>query len=269
MDNIYFHIGLHKTGTTYLQKKYFPKLPIKYIKGSKPFFNVINFIAEHNEKILISEENLSGQLFSGKKNQQFINTISSIKSAYPNAKIIIGFRKHSDFIISAYKQALQQGETFSFVDFYNDKDTGFLKKRDINFKQQIDFIKERFNDVFVYTIEDVKNIDAFNRSFSKFLNIEVPLLKIDKGTVNKSIKSNFQVNALLKLNQFDAFFKKNMGIKILYSKIFKFLRITPRNICQNYLPSNGKNFMIDEQSLKKINQEFQVDWDYVIKNKCH
>ena len=64
MRDIYYHLGLHKTGTTFLQNKYFAKLPITYYKGGQSFIKVIESFSNTNDKILISDENFSGQLFS-------------------------------------------------------------------------------------------------------------------------------------------------------------------------------------------------------------
>lgn len=267
MRDIYYHLGLHKTGTTFLQNKYFAKLPITYYKGGQSFIKVIESFSNTNDKILISDENFSGQLFSGKKREQLFKMVHSIKAIHPNAKVIIGFRKHSDFVLSAYKQALHQGDTLSFKSFYNIQNDGILKNRDLNFQETIELLKSIFSDVFIYTISDVRDLELFNKEFSKFIDIEPLSMQNKQKEVNKSIQSVLQVNVLLKLNKFDKKFSKIFKMKLLYSKLFKLLKITPRKVCQNYLPSSGEKYRLDNEILNYLDDTFQKDWSFVMENK--
>lgn len=267
MSDIIFHIGLHKTGTTFLQNEYFPKLPLTYLSGSEPFYKILEIIKANDKKILLSEENFSGQLFSGRKDQQFFDTISSIKSAFPEAKIIIGFRNHIEFIVSSYKQMLHEGGIFSFNDFYNLNDTGVLKDKDLNYRGMLEILNSNFNDVFVYTMDDIKNINSFNLEISRFLGIINDEIIINKRILNKSVQSSFQVTTLLNLNRFDNKFKRLFGFKLLYSKFFKVFRITPRFLCQQYLPSNGRLFSIDKNLYDEIESKFEKDWEFILSSK--
>lgn len=267
MSDLFFHIGLHKTGTTYLQREYFPLLPINYMRGSDAYFKLIREMGSSQEKILISEENLSGELFSTDKLAQFKSTVKAIAESHPNATILIGFRKHADFLLSAYKQLLHQGGVLSFNEFFNLSNEGILSTEDINFKNMIDYLNEHFKNVFIYTIDDVRDIKKFDKAVSKLLGVNPVDPSEKQKQINKSIKSTSQVKLLLKMNKIDARLKKVLGIKVLNSKLFKLIKFTPRKICQQYMSGRGKAFGIDNDIKEKINEEFHEDWQFILENK--
>ncbi|GAA4826747.1 sulfotransferase [Algivirga pacifica] len=133
MDNtLYFHIGYHKTATTLLQKNFFSKndstallndfknpwsddLVSHLVKPSLRSFSKERFRqilmekTKNNKakKLVVSSERLSGQPSSG----GFDNFIIAdrIKSAFPNAKVIIGIRNQKSMILSMYKQLVHEG----------------------------------------------------------------------------------------------------------------------------------------------------------------
>lgn len=260
MSEIFFHIGLHKTGTTFLQRAYFPKLDISYVKGGKPYFKVLNTIGSTNGKILISEENLSGELFSGSKITQFKANVDAIAKSFPSAGILIGVRKQSEFVLSSYKQHLHEGGTMDIYSLFNEKNTGVLKLEDLEFSKMFELISKKFSNVFLYTIEDVRNIANFDKHISSFLRTKSLNPDFRQKQINRSIKSITQVKWLLRLNQFDKKIKSVFGVRLLYSKLFKYLKITPRYICQNYMPDKGKIYELPRDIKTFIDREYNEDW---------
>ena len=267
MTSVYFHIGLHKTGTTFLQKEYFPKLSVHYVRGSLPFYKVIGELSSNKGVVLVSDENLSGQLFSGRKYLQCKETMSAIKKAFPDAKIIIGFRNHLDFIVSSYKQLLHQGGIVGFHEFYKIDNTGLLKNEDLCYKNIIELLNNNFKDVCIYTIDEIKDMPVFDKKISKFLGLENCEVEVNEKKVNKSVRSQAQVNTLLKLNRLDRKIENVFGFKVLYNKLFKFLKITPRNICQYYMSDKGKVFSLDKDFQDEVKLKFKNDWNYLINVK--
>ena len=121
--------------------------------------------------------------------------------------------------------------------------------------------------MFIYTISDVRDLELFNKEFSKFIDIEPTSMQNKQKEVNKSIQSVLQVNVLLKLNKFDKKFSKIFKRKLLYSKLFKLLNITPRKVCQNYLPGSGEKYRLDNKTLNYLDDTFRKDWSFVLENK--
>lgn len=268
MNKVFFHIGLHKTGTTFLQRSYFNTLSLKYIHGAKPFYQIIEEISQTESKIvLISSENLSGNLFSTNYLNDFEKNIKTIKKIFGDVGVIIGFRKHTEFLLSAYKQALQQGNTINLKDFFNEKNKGLLRHQDLNYSHRIKLLKKEFTNVFIYTIDDIKDLNALNKSLCEFLEIKPNQIKQENKKLNVGIQTVFQVRLLVTLNKMDITLFKILRFKIFYSKLFKFLKITPRKICQYYIPDFGKKYTLPSNLFYYIESKYHDDWQYVLNQK--
>lgn len=138
MKQIVFHIGHHKTGTTWLQKNYFEsndefKLMNSY---SAPWDDALcqalistndpaackEIIEERsdNEKLnIVSAERLSGHPISGGYDMEAI--ADCIYNISADSKIIIATRSPESFIGSAYKQMIREGYRGKFEDFLDAK----------------------------------------------------------------------------------------------------------------------------------------------------
>jgi len=130
---IYVHVGLPKTGTTYLQMHLFPYLPgVHYVSRTDDWFVkhflkirfgghlfVKDEVAEtfwefaryvDERKILISEESLS----EPRNNARHVwPNILAVKHAIPDAKILFTVRRQDNFLESFYRQDLRVGGTMS------------------------------------------------------------------------------------------------------------------------------------------------------------
>lgn len=131
------HIGFHKTASTYLQLKYFKNIDnlqrinddFKEKDLDKWFFeNFINinpyefdrdkFLNEfenellninclnHESNLLISDENLSGNIYLGVDSKELMNRLYE---TYGKVKILIIIRNQVDFILSAYSNYVLHG----------------------------------------------------------------------------------------------------------------------------------------------------------------
>ena len=265
---VFYHIGLHKTATTLLQETYFPQLPITFIKGTVPYTRVIREL-ESGGVVLFSDENLSGRLFCGNKFSDFERALSSIKRIHPDAGIIIGFRQHADFLLSAYKQHLHEGGTLEQRKFFNANDTGLLKARDLRFSNYLSLVREHFSWMLVYTLEEVGRMHEFDRRFSSFLGIEPGSAREEERHANVGVRTKLQVHSLRLLNRVNAVVKRGIGVDVLYSKPMKYMRVTPRHICQYRLPHVGAPYLLDPQLRDFISKEFKEDWNLVLDAKSH
>ena len=142
---INIHIGNFKSGSTFLQKKIFPKLKnIQYLSyyNNQKIFKEIGYVQTvgnlffdkkkiyqlkklnyKKKKILISSE-----IFSGSLNTQTIGTgilieiiAKRIKEIFKNPKIILILRNQKNSIISSYKDDIAFGHTASFDDWFKER----------------------------------------------------------------------------------------------------------------------------------------------------
>ena len=143
---IYLHVGLPKTGTTYLQHRYFSVLgEVGFACLAEPFNRSLGLFFEElayanptfypleekrrelealvskvsENKILISCEELFGWFHLNFANNGFI--AETLHKLIPDAKLIIIVRGQSEWLESAYKQTLRQ--------FSSETINGFLRFR--------------------------------------------------------------------------------------------------------------------------------------------
>jgi hypothetical protein len=149
MKNVYLHLGMPKTGTTFLQARYFPYLKgIRY--GGKDMMALIDRIIYTNpifldlkrteqeaqsilsnideESLLISHERLFGNMLRNYEDNVYLT--GCLKVVFPEAKLIIVIRRQDELVESIYKQTLQS--------YYHQKVSSFLNYRDKTFGDSCD-----------------------------------------------------------------------------------------------------------------------------------
>jgi hypothetical protein len=108
-DRIFFHIGLHKTATSWLQTQLFPNLDGVKVLRARRFGEISRYLRDCGvETLLVSHEDLGGTIARckepGDSERRLKVTLAAIGDTAPHAAIIIGFREHSAWLNSAYAQ---------------------------------------------------------------------------------------------------------------------------------------------------------------------
>ena len=227
---IILHIGLNKTGSTFLQesitsRKYenyhidydgiltiklikYLKIPTKEIKDD--LLKMISNIKEKN--ILITSEGIAGHHYNGFSDVK--KKFELIEDLFNKPKYIIFFREPSSIIYSGYFQRLQKKHDLLFEDYIN-KDLNELYT-----SSQLGFFQTNYK-VFNY-----------NNIFKDYLNIQNRVLFIEYEKFFKE-KNGDIFNNFTGLNvQFNFDKKVNQSLKNLiylefYSKffLFKYIKI--------------------------------------------
>jgi len=141
MRNLFVHIGCHKTGTTWLQRYYFPNHPaIRYLNhGPNP--DAFRFLLRADEDQwntgtakdllkqmnhdnggkanLYSEENLSGNLWSACRDSMQI--AHRLRQTCESAKIIIVIRSQIEMLRSIFVQYVHEGGWRNIKSFLGDQ----------------------------------------------------------------------------------------------------------------------------------------------------
>lgn len=147
--DIYFHVGLGKTATTYLQYRFFPKMKgIHYLQRGK-YRKADQIIPKlPYDKILVSREfdrllNPACEWFS---------------KHFPQARVIVVFRRHDSWIASQYRRFAKNGIHQSFDEFFDiENDKGKWRHSDLNYMNYIRIIEKYFkNKPLVLFQEDLK-----------------------------------------------------------------------------------------------------------------
>jgi len=209
-NHIFLHLGLVKTGSTFLQKEIFPKLDVNYYH--KPDLLTENFIGH---KILISKEEWCHTKYIANHPElldfDFI-ALERLSKIFPNAKIILGMRKEG-FEKSLYSRFLLEGSTLSFDEFKKR-----LNKRFLNQNRYVTECKKMFSDVFIYTLDDLKkNPQTVADRICNFMNVPKIIINGNRK-YNTSLKP-MQQKSLRMLNNLK--FKKIPGFHTLFNRYIR------------------------------------------------
>ncbi len=228
----FLHIGLHKTGTTFLQKNIFPNFDTTDLCYNPP--NIINAIRDlyrHNycdelrretiriiyreldiicqKKIFLSHEIYSGTPW---RNYDDLEKMSSfLKEVFPTAKIILVFRDHGDWLESLYKEAIKDGCLLSIDTFLNYTSGKFGERRnidkrnvnalDFNYRRIIDSYIKKYGRCNVFSMEFIElknNTELFISKIERLL--ETKILKYESGKENKGYTA-FSINLIVFLSK--------------------------------------------------------------------
>jgi len=212
---IFVHVGLHKTGTTFLQEEIFsklknvnyihqprtflqkdiyskvPKVRVSFFKPDKTLDDIPEFEPNlSSDKInIISRESLSGAPSVGYIDGDVRYTIADrIKKNYPDSKIIVGLREKNSWLYSSYGQYVRSGGTFSYNDWFEK----VFDHKYLDFDGYIDYLEELFDDVYVYKLEELKsNTKVFVNNLCDFIGVNIPKYELrvhNKGFDEKQMK---------------------------------------------------------------------------------
>lgn len=183
MSEIFIHIGLHRTGTTFLQKNVFPKIrDIEYYGRFKnEFFSVLNNYAlsvntRVNRKILISDEGLSTTPFINCNETTVFTYADRLKKIFPTAKIIVTFREKKEWKKSLYNYYLL---SFNNTLSYKEWEKNIFNKKDYDHKEFREYLKKLFDNVLILHYKDLKrNPHDFIGDICKFMDVKKPDIKM-------------------------------------------------------------------------------------------
>ncbi|KAB1063528.1 sulfotransferase domain-containing protein [Salibacter halophilus] len=258
-NQVYIHIGLMKTGTTYLQQTIFPSLNLIYLRDFRDFKQDFN-----DKSVLYSNEGLGGSVYHPRDKRgmyySFKQALSNIQKLIPNAKIIVCFREPSSFLLSSYKQYLHEGGTLKFEDFFNLKGTALVNPDDLIFSNYVKHLKKSFSieELFIYDYDSFKNDREYVlKDLFSFLGLENnSIINRDKRKKGNPSVPLLYEPVLRKLNAVNSFLKERIGIGLKFHLFGKILN--PRVFCQYLLPKIYRPKK--ERSVVSIQKHYKNDW---------
>jgi hypothetical protein len=217
---IILHVGLHKTGTTYLQKRVFTQFdkssvvynPEKLRKSIRELYGLklkTELLSKYqeivkSEIIKIDKEILflSHEIYSGTPwtNYDDIEIMTDFLSqAFPTAEIILVFREHADWLESLYRESAKDGNLVSMNRFLNYKRGCFSSRSLTPYKNvnaldfQYDLIENlfhrKFHKIHLLFFEELR--DKPENFFAKLEQITKSKLRLVK-----QVKENRSYSAL-------------------------------------------------------------------------
>ena len=177
---VFIHIGLPRTGTTFLQRVVFPKMDVNFT-GNKHLINA-NIIDGKN---LISNESLCGYFYIHMGYADGFVVCDRIKKLFPDAKIIFVTRNVDEWLVSCWNLCRSDFSKRPYVrDFKS-----FLQKNYCfaDFKVFKDYLKSKFDDVLLLDYKLLVSDDKlFVKKICDFMGVDVPIY--DNFHLNYSLK---------------------------------------------------------------------------------
>lgn len=149
MTNVVLHIGLHKAATRYLQRAVFANLDVeRFLFNPEPLFHDLRQAMRHpgdpswqerarnaarhvvegagDRTIVISDPSIAGDMYSSYSD--WCQNRDLVHELFPEARIIYFVRRQSDWLHSAYRQAMAKGPGMPIEFFLNFRDGGFHRR---------------------------------------------------------------------------------------------------------------------------------------------
>lgn len=256
---IFFHVGLGKTGSTFLQYNVFPKLKgVHYIQRTR-YKQAIKIIQNSSyEKYFVSNE----------FDQQLEQEVVRFSSVFPETTPIIVFRRQDEWIASQYRRFIKNGHTFSFNEFIDlENDTGYFKIKDLRFFDMIKLLEKHFTKPpLVLFYDDMKNHpQVFISKIASVMEATFNIKDINLNPKHTSYNTK-QLKAMKYLAaKFDIRKRKtvsNLLIRYFNKAYYGLLRYTIL-YSTKILPNSffDEKPLINPSELENVKQYFKEDWN--------
>lgn len=255
---IYFHVGMGKVASKYLQYDVFPRLKgIRYIP-TRLYHRALQIIAsQRDEKYLVSRE----------FDQQMEREVKKFAAVQPDTHAIILLRRHDSWIASQYRRFAKNGFYKPFDAFIDiDNDLGRFKKQDLNFMHNIQILEKYFtykplvlfyDDLIADPLQFIGRIANFTGT--TFNAEDIPLEKKHTSYEEKQIRLMQQVARYLPVkersytgNKLLFFFRRLPGLFLRYTILYT-AALVPSGMLSN-------KELIPKASLDRIKLFTENDW---------
>jgi len=204
-QRIIFHIGLPKTGTTFLQKNVFPYIKeityfncIEYWRAEDKMFLNPFFLQFNSGVNLISDERICGLGYLNHPYISMLDRIRTLKKVYPEAEIIFVTRDLEYLTVSLYKQYGKY--SYGVLNFNEWFDTELDLSMITGIHDTIEYIVKNFKDSLILDYGKLlENQDGFIQEITDFLGAP-RLTEYNRKRLHVSPK-NEAVRSIIKLNR--------------------------------------------------------------------
>lgn len=263
---LYLHVGLPKTGTTFLQSEVFPRMQgVKVLRAFHPFRTLGRI--DVPERLILSDESLYGSPIRSNWREQRRRATRVLRDVFGDVPVLIGFRRHPEFVLSLYKQYLQLGGVRAIGEYFSSTDpAAILKPDDLGFEEILAELHASFSRVFVYTQEELNDdFEGFLRSLCSFLDVPpLPPERVPRRYRNRGVRGRPQAALLRRLNELNQVLERIPGVPSADNPLFRRLKVTPRDIGQRYLRwLPGRKLDLPRHERCFLERDFARDWQLV------
>ncbi len=264
----YVHVGLAKTGSTFLQRHVFPKFRgIHYIKKSNYFKKTDIITRSTFNTFLFSHESII-------KNKRIIRDngrIKDLSKEYPNAKIIIFFRRHDRWIKSKYYYYIRKNGFEPFNRYFDlEHDTGKVKKEMLDYGRDIRLIESHFptKPLVIFQEELARHPSKVIALLADYMGAHYSEKDINLNTINTA----FSLKQLRTIRSFNSVFKYKPSrhpVKLIRRthKNLRKLAVHGVGLFSLCIPDSFQNIdepLIPHEKLNEIREYFADDWQFCL-----
>jgi hypothetical protein len=260
---IYFHVGVERTGTKYLQKSIFPSYKkLHFInKDRYPETKEIILKKEHKRYLVSMELNL---------NSHFEVEVNDFLSAFPQARIIMVMRPLSGWLVSHYKRIVKNGFNIRFDELWNQNGESVFDPEEIKYRPKIEFLESKIQKPPLYLIHgDLrKNPLEFLKRLADYVGEE-----FDESTVSlKPVHTSYndrQLKALRWVMKYVNISRSKPYSSDLRNRLYR-LRVDAIRYFVMYLAKILPDSFFSNQPLvskkekKEVADYYQEDWQAVL-----
>ncbi len=262
IPEVYFHVGLGKVASTYLQHRFFPKLQrIHYVPTRR-----------YRQSQEILEAAKYGRYFISREfDQQLEREVAWFSGFCPQAKPIIIFRRHDGWIASQYRRYVKNGGHLSFPEFIDvDQDTGLWKREHLTFYTHLEHLEHYFEHKPLVLFYDELREDpwAFFDKIAGFSDTgynpkAVSLAKVHTSYNEKQLKIMRKMGRRLFGEERRLYDTRTLGgwLRRRGQMLKSYAVLYPAKWAPGFLVPEGP--LIPEEELLKVRAAFEEDWQMV------
>jgi hypothetical protein len=258
---LFLHVGLHKTGTTYLQSEVFPRWSgVRYLRN----LTIETFLRiPANSVCLASREGFSGGVIAPQSEKLMF--LKQLNHMFPDARILISFRQHGSYVNAIYSQYLRYGGTATLAEFFDlDGNSGIVKREDLLFRVYVEKIQEYWGTLpFVFLLSELKEDKSrLLADLGAYFGCEPPdLCSISTKPKNVSL-GHTQAEVLRRINQWFRVQLHPDGSTRPY-RFLRRLRLDPPRLCQRWSGLIRSRPLMDPDMARQIDEYYRDDWAYL------
>ena len=260
---VYFHAGLGKVASTYLQKSVFPALEgIYYLPRDR-------FRRHHK---LIQAAEYPAYFLSREAGKHLIERLEAFARIYPEARLLLFFRRQDEWIASHYRRYVKNGGTEPFDRYLDlDHDNGIWKQEQLRYVELIEQARRIFGrDPFILTYDRLReDPDEFAQRIATYLDARINPEKMCTRQVHGShsprkLRAVRKLSRILRLPD-----PERQNVKRRFHRLRRRLELIRSHLLLLLAGVLPASWAADEDltpgsHMQRIREHYHSDWDSIV-----